>query len=784
VEAFNGTVKLSGTFSGTVSAWKDSFQSFFSDTWAPQVTQFWDTSFLQPKGMANMYGDPVQVIRILFSSTPQNPLKISVDLRSVLSQQETRVVKLAWYNRSSSALFWTPICNSTATRDGIVSATLGLDLLTSPYFGNWTASCSSSATSAPFAKSCQKGAFLVVVTTPWSFCHNETQRNETSPGPTSTPEPVQANCSNGTFRAAITVGLPSVNEGQEICTEGYTGPPCAPCEAGTFKNMAGSSKCMQCGPDTFSPTIGATCNLTCLSCPAFSTTNGSSGKSECSCNAGYHGVSGNLPSIAVEASGSTLSLAAWKIQQQSWMNYTLCVPCKPGEYKNAWGAGACTPCGAGTYQPSWNATTCISCQEYSTSPEGSINASLCGCNPGYTLSNNSCQPCPAGTYKEVDGSSKCLFCDFGKYSNSTRRTTGAACISCPKYTTTRYEGSSLLSDCICEPGYYNGSSSFDCLPCPLGSYKDAAGTGGCTLCAPSTYNPTTAGSFLGACLPCPFGSNSLAGSNSSDQCICIAGYGLEDYCMPCGPGEFSTDQDMFCRKCPNNTYSSTLGAISSSTCLPCSSNSFTTGPGAVQAADCKCDFGFSGLDGGTCTICQPGTYSDTQGPEPCTRCPLGSYSAAYGAVDSSTCRPCPANSYTVDSAQTSNLSCYCNLGFEGKGGGPCSPCQPGTYSDTFSNNSMCASCPRETYSNATAAEDQGTCSPCVTFSRTSGTGRTSVADCICIQGYDYVNSAGCSPTDAPVRRCQACSIGYYQVPGIGCVPCPGTHESYLPPRIV
>jgi hypothetical protein len=51
-----------------------------------------------------------------------------------------------------------------------------------------------------------------------------------------------------------------------------------------------------------------------------------------------------------------------------------------------------------------------------------------------------------------------------------------------------------------------------------------------------------------------------------------------------------------------------------------------------------------------------------------SRCPLGSYSAAYGAVDSSTCRPCPANSYTVDSAQTSNLSCYCNLGFEGKGG--------------------------------------------------------------------------------------------------------------------
>jgi hypothetical protein len=172
VQAFNGTVTLSGTFIGTLSAWMDSFQSFFSDTWTPQVTQFWDTSFLQPKGMADMYGDPVQAIRILFSSTPQNPLQISVDLRSVLSQQETRVVKLAWYNRSSSALFWTPICNSTATRDGIVSATLGPDLLTSPYFGDWTASCSST-TSTPFAKSCQKGAFLVVVNTALLSCKIE-----------------------------------------------------------------------------------------------------------------------------------------------------------------------------------------------------------------------------------------------------------------------------------------------------------------------------------------------------------------------------------------------------------------------------------------------------------------------------------------------------------------------------------------------------------------------------------------------------------------------------------
>ena len=208
---------------------------------------------------------------------------------------------------------------------------------------------------------------------------------------------------------------------------------CTPCAPGTFKNVAGSSECTPCGPDTFSPTIGATCNLTCLTCPAFSTTDGASGRSECLCNAGYYAMSGNLPGDSVEVlPSSSLSLAAWQSQQLSWMNFTLCFPCKPGEYKAVAGpgAGACTPCSAGTYQASWNATACIQCQEYSTSPAGSMKASLCACKPGYTLFNNSCQPCPAGTYKEVDGTSKCLFCHFGKYSNSTGRTTIDACISC------------------------------------------------------------------------------------------------------------------------------------------------------------------------------------------------------------------------------------------------------------------------------------------------------------------------------------------------------------------
>jgi hypothetical protein len=186
IQAFNGSVTISGAFAGTLSVWKDTFQEVYSDTWDPDITQFWDPGFLKASGMAPkvvaaMYGDPARVVRVLFNSAPEYPVTVTVNLKSSLSQQEVAVVKLAWFNRSADALYWTPICSSNATADGVVSATLDLRLLTSPFFGNWTQSCSN-ASSVPGAKSCQKGAFLVAVVTPWSFCRNDT-------APTTTPLP-------------------------------------------------------------------------------------------------------------------------------------------------------------------------------------------------------------------------------------------------------------------------------------------------------------------------------------------------------------------------------------------------------------------------------------------------------------------------------------------------------------------------------------------------------------------------------------------------------------------
>lgn len=656
VQAFNGSVNvsISGSFAGTTAIWVDSYASVNSDSWSPQVTKVWDAAFLAASGLAAkstaaMYGTPAQVVRVLFSAAPSNSLVVTINLRSVLTLQQTRVVKLAWYNRSADALFWTPICNSTATSDGVVSATLDVGLLTSPNFGNWSSgfTCGDvtgpdgTIIQGPSQRACQKAALLVVVTTPWSFCHQGAEPNNTSPAMTQTTTPLPQgpiNCTKGTYRISDPLPFTSLGQGAG-CSEGYTGTPCTACSAGTFKNIAGTSDCTPCGPDTYSSTLAATCNLTCLQCPAFSTTNGAIGQSRCLCNAGFQPVQGNLSSSYLAVLSATLSLSAWTSQQPTWFRYSVCAPCKPGEYKQHLGYEDCKQCEVGKYQASWNATSCILCPNMSSSPPGSTDASQCVCSPGYTLNGSSCVPCPPGTFKNATGSSRCLFCDFGTYSSLAARASVADCHPCKQVrrrllssdmpspsltlwvqnTTTRNEGSSASIDCVCRPGYFNRSDTSDCVPCAAGSYKENAGTGACTLCAAGYYNPAAATDFAGACLPCPAGSSSLAGSVSASACICIAGYGLSEYCMPCPPGQFSTASDLYCINCTSNRYSTAIGAMASDTCIPCPENSATKGSGSVQASQCECAFGYSGLNGGNCSICQPGTYSDTTGPEPCTR---------------------------------------------------------------------------------------------------------------------------------------------------------------------
>ncbi len=66
-----------------------------------------------------------------------------------------------------------------------------------------------------------------------------------------------------------------------------------------------------------------------------------------------------------------------------------------------------------------------------------------------------------------------------------------------------------------------------------------------------------------------------------------------DGCVACGAGQYKADTgSAACDACPTHSWSL---------------------PGSDAAADCKCDAGYAGADGGECAACVEGKYG--VGPE-------------------------------------------------------------------------------------------------------------------------------------------------------------------------
>ena len=104
-------------------------------------------------------------------------------------------------------------------------------------------------------------------------------------------------------------------------------------------------------------------------------------------------------------------------------------------------------------------------------------------------------------------------------------------------------------------------------------------------------------------------------------------------------------------------------------------------------------------------------------------------------------------------------------------GGACVECLPGTYSDTFSNNSVCKSCPASTYSTAMAADAEAACSACMSNSHTVGmNGGTSQTSCVCNTGYQYTNLPGCTPSSPTLSKCQVIAASARSVLALPDVP--------------
>jgi hypothetical protein len=309
------------------------------------------------------------------------------------------------------------------------------------------------------------------------------------------------------------------------CNPGYWGvnggDTCVPCYAGEYKPLKGPQDCSVCGNATYSTVFAATSQTTCVGCPTNALSyKGSDALADCHCDAGYY-------TAGMGTEGKN------------------CVECAAGTYNEILGVEACSKCTAGKYSPDLHSTsqqTCLTCEAgwslegryqceacpgNSTALRGSGFQTDCKCDPGYSgADGGTCMYCLPGQFKEEIGSAGCTNCPLHTFSPDIARDLASDCIDCPNNAQSP-SGSDALEDCKCRVGYTSAVANTNgaaCLACSLGQYKDAIGFAACSLCPVNTYVDTPTSPSLDSCIPCFDNSQSAAGSDALDDCLCLGGY--------------------------------------------------------------------------------------------------------------------------------------------------------------------------------------------------------------------------------------------------------------------
>jgi len=264
--------------------------------------------------------------------------------------------------------------------------------------------------------------------------------------------------------------------------------------------------------------------------------------------------------------------------------------------------------------------------------------------------------------------------------------------------------------------------STECTVCNVGTFAPSKACQ-CTECAPGEYDndldPKT------ACVGCPSGTY-CSGANISNcppntQSEARSG-SLAD-CI-CNAGTSGPDGGP-CLACANDTYKSDPG---DSPCTPCPQNS-TSPQQTVLVTSCSCLPGHTGPDGGPCAPCAAGLFKPEEGSNNCRVCGEGHFSAT-GSIS---CKQCPKGTY-------SNVTATPNQ---------CTECVPGKFVD-YKGAQYCLDCPNTTFSTTTAASSSSTCQPCPT-NHFSPPASAEPAACVCTTGYTGTTG-----------HCQACLPGTYK----------------------
>lgn len=309
--------------------------------------------------------------------------------------------------------------------------------------------------------------------------------------------------------------------------------------------------------------------------------------------------------------------------------------------------------------------------------------------------------------------------------------------------------------CLCQPGFFR--ANWECVECPIHTFKTNVSDDACTSCPPGTFQDETgmticedcpAGKYhnelhaendFGLCVECPPDTFSAPRSRNVRECLCNAGFAASDgiasdgidpawTCTACPAGYFGTTPNATgCSSCGSGTYSIATAATTSEVCTECPDGQFNVDTGQSQ-----------------CTSCTPGTWQNTTAgsakSSPCLSCPSFSDHNVTGSITiddcvctaglykelGDVCEPCPEIFFCSDNVQwqcpentdtrglqqsTDVTACKCSAGFYGPNGGPCQICPVGKF------------CPGGLHHH-----------PCQPHSNSSE-GSTSQEDCSCVPGY-------------------------------------------------
>ncbi|PNH08685.1 hypothetical protein TSOC_004720, partial [Tetrabaena socialis] len=165
------------------------------------------------------------------------------------------------------------------------------------------------------------------------------------------------------------------------------------------------------------------------------------------------------------------------------------------------------------------------------------------CQPGTFKGTDEfldCIPCNPGEFQEFPGRTNCELCPRNSIANSSAM---PECLLCPANTVTVQRGSTQLTDCICQAGYYSetGLSGVACKPCPNNA-----------VCQGDTALPAPLSGFY-AERDAPF---TMYSCNPSRQCTgnftCADGY-RGRMCYYCASGHYRLLGN--CVRCPGQATS-------------------------------------------------------------------------------------------------------------------------------------------------------------------------------------------------------------------------------------